>query len=110
VPADALQASLGVMMTGSHRHPYSLFITLFFILSVMLVWDNRSAFSAGNPCEIFIPRNFEKLSLDKKIKVSEGMRECERRLKESHMKDFVSPQKETKPFAYINARANRRAY
>jgi hypothetical protein len=99
-----------VMMTAFHRHHPSLFITLFFSLSVIIIGDARSAFSAGHSCEVFIPTNFEKLSLDKKIKVSEVIRECERKLKESNTKDFGSPQKETRTFAYINAPANRRAY
>ncbi len=97
-------------MTAFHRHPLSLAIKLLFIVSVILIWDARSAFSAGHACDGFMPTNFEKLSLDKKIKVSEVIRECERKLKESHTKDFGSPQKEPRPFAYISARANRRTY
>jgi hypothetical protein len=42
--------------------------------------DILSAFSAGSPCELLTPRNFEKLSIEKKIKVSEAIRECERKL------------------------------
>ena len=101
-------------MTSSKRHPRALVIKLSFIFSVMLTPDTLSAFSAGNPCEVFTPPNFEKLSLEKKIKVSEVIRECEWRLvqrpKGPNTKDFKPPQTETRTFEYTNALANRRVY
>jgi hypothetical protein len=97
-------------MITSPRPHHSFSITLFFILSVILIGEARSAVSAGHSCDVFSPTNFEKLSLDKKIKVSEVIRACERKLKESHTKDLGLPQKETRAFANISARANRRAY
>ena len=96
-------------MTSYSRHHHSHSILLFFILSI-LTWDASLALSAGHSCDVFTPANFEKLSLDKKIKVSEIIRECERKLKDSNTKDVGSPQKETRAFAFIAARANRRAY
>ena len=94
-------------MSTFQRHHPSLSIKLFFILSVILVLDAPSAFSAGNPCEEFTPTNFEKLSLEKKIQVSEVIRECERKLveksKDSSTKGVRSPQKDTRTLAYINA-------
>jgi hypothetical protein len=101
-------------MTISKRHPHSLCIKLSFIFSVLLTLETASAFSAGNPCEVFTPTNFETLSLEKKIKVSEVIRECERRLVQrpegSSTKDFKPSQTETRTFEYTNALANRRVY
>jgi hypothetical protein len=77
---------------------------------MILTWDAPLAFSGGQPCDVFTPTNFDKLSLGKKIKVSETIRECERRLKDSKTRDLGTPQEETRAFAYITARANRRAY
>jgi hypothetical protein len=94
------------MSTFQRHHPL-LSIKLFFILSVILALGTPSAFSAGNPCEVFIPTNFEKISLEKKIHVSEVIRECERELvqkpKNSSTKGVRSPQKDTRTLAYINA-------
>lgn len=97
-------------MITSQRPHHSLFITLFFMLSMMLTWDAPVAFSAVQPCEVFTPTNFEKLSLDKKIKVTEVIRECERKLKDSKTKDLRPAQEDTRALAYITARANQRAY
>ena len=97
-------------MTASQRQPRWIGIALIVILNVIVTWHAPSAFSATQPCEVFTPPNFDKLSLDKKIKVSEVVRECERRLKESHTKDVASPQRDTKAVGYITARANGRGY
>jgi hypothetical protein len=101
-------------MTTPKRHSHSLFIKLSFIFSVILTLDAPTAFSAGNPCEVFTPTNFEKLSLEKKIQVSEVIRECERKLvqkpKGSSTRDFKLAQTETRTFEYTNALANRRIY
>jgi hypothetical protein len=76
--------------------------------------DILSAFSAGSPCELLTPRNFEKLSIEKKIKVSEAIRECERKLiekpRESENTNFGSPQTETRTFEYRDAVGDRRVY
>jgi hypothetical protein len=92
------------------RHHCSLSITLCFILTVILTWDAPTATSAGQPCEKITPGNFEKLSLGKKIQVSEAIRECERKLKDPNPKHLGSPQKGTKALAYITARAYRPPY
>jgi hypothetical protein len=91
------------------RHHCSLSITLCFILTVILTW-NAPAACAGQPCEKITPGNFEKLSLDKKIQVSEAIRECERKLKDANPKHLGSPQQGTKALAYITAPANRPPY
>lgn len=80
-----------------------------FILGGILMVNDPSAFSASQPCDVITPKNFEKLSLDKKIKVSEDIRECERKLKESG-KDVGSPQEEKRAFAYLHIPAYRRGY
>lgn len=97
-------------MTPSQPHPHWLGITLMVILNVIVTWHAPSAFSATQPCEVFTPPNFDKLSLDKKIKVSEVVRECERRRKDSYTKDVAAPQQDTKAVGYITARANGRGY
>ena len=101
-------------MSTFQRHHLSLSVKLFFIFSLILVLDTPPAFSAGNPCEVFIPTNFEKLSLEKKIQASEVIRECERKLvqksKDSRTKGVRSPQKDTRTLAYINALPNRPPY
>jgi hypothetical protein len=97
-------------MRTSQRPHHSRSITLCFLVSVILTWNAPSAFSAGQPCDVFTPTNFDKLSLDKKIKVSEAIRTCERRLRDSNTKDLGSPQIDTRGIAYITARAHRRAY
>ena len=60
-----------------------------------MTWDAPSAFSAANPCAEFVPTNFKDLSLEKKIKVTEIVRECERKLaqnsKDSSTKGVGSP-------------------
>lgn len=98
-------------MTTSHRHLQSISFQLFFILGVILTWDAPSAFSAANPCAEFVPTNFKDLSLEKKIKVTEIVRECERKLaqnsKDSSTKGVGSPHKDTRTFAYINPGPNR---
>jgi hypothetical protein len=103
-----------VIMTTSHRHHHSISIKLCFIVGVILALNALSAFSTGNPCEVLIPTNFEKLSLEKKIKASEVIRECERKLvhkpKEFDTKGLRSLQNETRTFAYTNTPANRGAH
>ena len=101
------------MSTFQRYHPLRS-AKLFFILNVILVLGTPSAFSAGNPCEMFIPTNFEKLSLEKKIQVSEVIRECERKLVQKPnnfcTKGVKAPQKDTKTLASINALPNRPPY
>jgi hypothetical protein len=81
---------------------------------VIIALDAPSAFAAGSPCDVFTPANFKKLSLDKKIQVSEAIRECERKLvqkpKESNTKGVGSPEKDARTSAYLSALANRPAY
>lgn len=93
-------------MSTFQRHHPSLSITVF-ILNVILVLNAPSAFSAANPCEGFTPTNFQKLSLEKKIQVSEVIRECERKLvqksKDSSTKGVRLPQEDMRALAYINA-------
>ena len=92
-------------MTTSQRHLHWISIKPFLIFSVILAMDAQSAFSVGNPCEVFTPTNFEKLSLRTKIQVSEVIRECERKLsqkqKDSSTKGAISPQKDTRTLAFI---------
>jgi len=101
-------------MSTSTRRLQSLFIKLFLTFGALLTLDIPSAFSAGSPCEVLTPRNFEKLSIEKKIKVSEAIRECERKLiekpKESNKKDFGSPQTGTRTVEYVDALGDRREY
>ena len=99
-------------MTTFQRHLPSLFITVFCILSALLALDAPSALSASHPCEVFTPTNFEKLSLEKKIQVSEVIRECERRLVQKFKESNTvrSPQKDTRSLAYTNALAKRPGY
>ena len=98
-------------MTTSRRHLQSISFQLFFVLGIILTWDAPSGFAAANPCAEFVPTNFKDLSLEKKIKVSEVIRECERKLaqnwKDSSTKGARSLQKDTRAFAYINAGPNR---
>ena len=97
-------------MTSCHRHLHSISFQLVFVLGVILTWDAPSAFAAANPCAEFAPTNFKDLSLEKKIKVSEIIRECERKLtqksKDSGTKGVGSPAKD-RTLAYMNAGSNR---
>jgi hypothetical protein len=81
---------------------------------VIIALDAPSAFSAGSPCDVITPTNFQKLTLDKKIQVSEAIRDCERKLvqkpKESNTKSVGSPEKDARTSTYISALANRPAY
>jgi hypothetical protein len=97
-------------MIASRRHHHSLCIILFLLFSVMPIVGAQLAWSAGQSCDVFIPKNFEKLSLDKKVKVTEVIRECERKLKASHTKELASLQRDGPAFAYITARADRPTY
>lgn len=76
--------------------------------------DAQSAFSVGNPCEVFTPTNFEKLSLRKKIQVSEVIRECERKLsqkqKDSSTKRGDIAAKRHENIGIYHAPLNRPAY
>ena len=83
---------------------------LLLLFSVMPIVGAPLAWSAGQSCDAAIPKNFEKLSLDKKVKVTEVIRECERKLKASNTKDSASIQKDGPAFAYITARADRPTY
>ena len=98
-------------MTASQPHLQSTSLMLFLLVQVILTWEAPSAFSASSPCEGFAPRNFKNLSLEKKIQVSEVLRECERKLaqksKEPRIRGLVSPQRDTRTLAYINAGPNR---
>jgi hypothetical protein len=98
-------------MTASQRPLLSISIELFLVVSVILMWGAPSAFSASNPCEGFAPTNFKNLSLEKKIQVSEVIRECERKLaqkfKDSSAKGVESPRRDTRTLAYVNAGPNR---
>jgi hypothetical protein len=86
-------------------------IELFVVVGMILTWEAPSAFSASNPCEGFAPTNFKNLSLEKKIQVSEVIRECERKLaqksKDFSAKGVGSPQRDMRTLAYMNAGPNR---
>lgn len=98
-------------MTACQRHLHPISLKLFLVLGVILTWEAPSAFSASNPCEGFVPPNYKTLSLEKKVQVSEVIRECERKLaqnsKDSSTKGVGSPHKDTRTFAYINPGPNR---
>ena len=98
-------------MRTSHRYLHSISFQFVFVLGLILTWDTSSAFAAANPCAEFVPANFKDLSLKKKIKVSEVIRECERKLaqnsKDSSTKSVRSLPKDIRTLAYINAGPNR---
>ena len=96
-------------MIASRRHHHSLGIILLLLFSVIPM-GAQLAWSAGQSCDVFLPKKFDKLSLDKKIKVTEVIRECERKLNASHTKELALTQKDGPAFAYITARADRPTY
>jgi hypothetical protein len=96
-------------MTMRYEDHHRLSMMFVVLLGVILIGDDRSALSAGQSCDVITPKHFEKLSLDKKIKVSEVIRECERKLKDIG-KNVGSSQDEKRAVAYLQAPANRRGY
>ena len=96
-------------MTACQRHLHPISLKLFLVLGVILTWEAPSAFSASNPCEGFVPPNYKTLSLEKKVQVSEVIRECERKLaqKSRDSRGVGPPQRDTRTLAYMNAGPNR---
>jgi hypothetical protein len=72
------------------------------VVSGVLISNALSAFPAGNPCEGFTPTNFKHLSLEKKIQISEAIRECERKLMQKSKDGSTTRPKDTRTLAYIN--------
>jgi hypothetical protein len=106
---NASVSEFGDYMTACQRHLPTISAKLFLVLGVILTWEVPSAFSASNPCEEFVPTNFKTLSLEKKVQVSEVIRECERKLaqKSKDSKGAGPPQRDTRTLAYMNAGPNR---